>query len=152
MNLSDNHTMWIWSGSNPKEDEYGEFVDFFTYESGTITLQISADSNYAAYINGELAAWGQYADFPYDKIYDEVNVTAFCQKGENTLRVTVRHEGVNSACRISDGAGLIFSVFENEKEIAFSDEDTLSSLSSEYTSYIVACHQFWSYYKLILHK
>lgn len=42
-----------------------------------MVLQISADSNYAAYINGRLAAWGQYADYPYDKIYDEVDVTEF---------------------------------------------------------------------------
>ena len=66
---------WIWCNDAPEKDEYGEFVDSFTYESGKVVLQISADSNYAAYINGRLAAWGQYADYPYDKIYDEVDVT-----------------------------------------------------------------------------
>ena len=64
MTQSDKSMVWIWNSTNPKEDEYSEFVDHFVYQSGKATLQISADSNYAAYINGSLAAWGQYADFP----------------------------------------------------------------------------------------
>lgn len=58
------NAQWIWCNNNPKQDEYGEFADNFSYESGKVILQISSDSNYAAYINGKLAAWGQYADFP----------------------------------------------------------------------------------------
>ena len=87
---------WIWSNRNPKEDEYGEFVDQFIYDSGNVVLQISADSNYATYINGQLAAWGQYADFPYDKVYDEVDVTAFCQKGDNRIAIIVWYYGLSS--------------------------------------------------------
>ena len=48
---------WIWCNNKPQNDEYGEFVDSFSYENGKVILQISADSNYAAYINGHLAAW-----------------------------------------------------------------------------------------------
>ena len=74
------NAQWIWCNNNPKQDEYGEFADNFSYESGKVILQISADSNYAAYINGKLAAWGQYADFPYDKVYDEIDITEFSCK------------------------------------------------------------------------
>ena len=74
-----NTTEWIWCNSSPKPDEYGEFVDHFTYHAGNVFLRISSDSNYAAYINGNLAACGQYTDFPYDKVYDEVDITISLQ-------------------------------------------------------------------------
>ena len=49
-----NTTEWIWCNSSPKPDEYGEFVDHFTYHAGNVFLRISSDSNYAAYINGSM--------------------------------------------------------------------------------------------------
>ena len=86
--------IWIWCNDDPQEDEYGEFIDNFSYQTGKAVLRISADSNYAVYINGHLAACGQYADFPYDKVYDEVDVTEFCQEGENRLGVLVWYYGL----------------------------------------------------------
>ena len=88
-----NTTEWIWCNSSPKPDEYGEFVDHFTYHAGNVFLRISSDSNYAAYINGSLAAWGQYADFPYDKVYDEVDITSFCKPDENRIAILVWYYG-----------------------------------------------------------
>ena len=136
MNISDKNTNWIWSGSNPKEDEYGEFVDFFTYESGTITLQISADSNYAAYINGELAAWGQYADFPYDKVYDEVDVTSYCKQGENRISILVWYYGISSIFTYYRGnAGLMYQVICKDNILCKSNENTLSRKSIAYMNH-----------------
>ena len=87
---------WIWCSADPQYDEYGEFVEEFSCKEGTVTLQISADSNYAVYINGQLAAWGQYADFPYDKIYDEVDITRFCCKGTNRIAIIVWYYGLET--------------------------------------------------------
>ncbi len=136
MNNLGKDTFWIWSNSNPKEDEYGEFVDFFTYESGTVTLRISADSNYAAYINGELAAWGQYADFPYDKVYDVVDITPFCQVGMNRIAIIVWYYGISSFSTYYLGnAGLMYHVLCNDDILCKSDEQTLSRKSPSYMNH-----------------
>lgn len=124
---------WIWCHDNPMPDEYGEFVDHFTYESGEVVLQISADSNYAVYINGELASWGQYADFPYDKVYDEVDVTAFCKEGENRLAIIVWYYGTKESFTYYPGkAGLLYALSCGEELLCMSGIHTLARKSLAY--------------------
>ena len=56
---------WIWRKEEAKADEHVDFLDSFNADnSGKYTLTVSADSNYALYINGNLAAFGKYADYP----------------------------------------------------------------------------------------
>lgn len=127
---------WIWSNPNPKEDEYSEFVDQFVYEYGNVVLQISADSNYAAYINGKLAAWGQYADFPYDKVYDEVDVTAFCQKGDNRIAIIVWYYGMKESFTYYPGsAGLLYALVCDGEVVCKSDVCTLARKSPTYQNH-----------------
>lgn len=126
---------WIWCNENPQSDEYGEFIDTFTYEDGELYLSISSDSNYAAYINGTLAAWGQYADFPYDKVYDRVNVTEFCQKGENRLAIIVWYYGVESSTYYLGEAGLLYELSCNGSVLCKSDAGTLSRMSKAYMNH-----------------
>ncbi len=130
------NAQWIWCNSNPKQDEYGEFVDEFTYESGKVTLQISADSNYAAYINGQLAAWGQYADFPYDKVYDEVDVTSFCRKGINRIAAVVWYYGIDTTSVYYPGrAGLLYALECQDSVLCQSSAATLSRMSRTYQNH-----------------
>ena len=69
---------WIWCNNAPQPDEYGEFYsEFSTKKCDGITLSISADSDYAVYLNGTLCAFGQYHDYPYDKVYDTVDLSPF---------------------------------------------------------------------------
>ncbi len=127
---------WIWCNENAKKDEYGEFVDAFTYELGKVVLQISADSNYAAYINGELAAWGQYADYPYDKVYDEIDVTDFCKKGKNRITILVWYYGLDTTFVYYPGkAGLLYAVVCKGATLCQSDENTLSRMSNAYQNH-----------------
>ena len=127
---------WIWCNANPQSDEYGEFVDHFTYKEGKVILRISADSNYATYINGKLAAWGQYADFPYDKVYDEVDVTAFCQKGENRIATLVWYYGLDSLFVYYPGnAALLYEVSCGDQVLCASNEETLSRMSKAYMNH-----------------
>ncbi len=127
---------WIWCNSSPGEDEYGEFADSFTYKSGRAVLRISADSNYAAYVNGRLAAWGQYADFPYDKVYDEVDVTAYCREGENRLAVLVWYYGIDTSQVYYPGnAGVLYELACGRQILCESGEKTLSRQSRAYQSH-----------------
>lgn len=126
---------WIWCNSKAESDEYGEFVDIFSYEEGNVVLRISADSNYATYINGELAAWGQYADFPHDKVYDEVDVTAFCKKGENCMATIVWYYGVETQTYYLGNAGVLYEVDCDNQILCQSDETTLARMSKAYMNH-----------------
>ena len=44
MNIPFKTASWIWSNSTPQQDEYGEFVDHFTYKEGT-TYEIPSGVN-----------------------------------------------------------------------------------------------------------
>ena len=49
--------IWIWENAAIHADEYAKFYDRFAYNGeGTVTLQISCDTNYECYVNGTLAA------------------------------------------------------------------------------------------------
>ena len=127
---------WIWCSADPQYDEYGEFVEEFSCKEGTVTLQISADSNYAVYINGQLAAWGQYADFPYDKIYDEVDITRFCCKGTNRIANIVWYYGLETTSVYYPGnAGLIYTLINDNRPICQSGTHTQSRLSKAYRNH-----------------
>ncbi|MBQ9692244.1 MAG: family 78 glycoside hydrolase catalytic domain, partial [Clostridia bacterium] len=98
-----------------------------------IKLKISADSNYAVYINGELAVFGQYADFPYDKIYDEVDISKYCKKGNNHVAVVVWYFGITTTSVYYKGeASLIFEIVNGDRVLCFSGEHTPSRLSRTY--------------------
>lgn len=127
---------WIWCSTDPKADEYGEFVDTFHYREGKVILQISADSNYTVFINGVLAAWGQYADFPHDKVYDEVDVTEYCREGENRMATLVWYYGIETSQTYCRGNAGVLYVLIGEKEILCrSDESTLARMSRTYQNH-----------------
>ena len=127
---------WIWCCDHPQPDEYGEFVSRFIYHGGSALLRVSADSNYAAYINGQLAAWGQYADFPHHKVYDEVDVFAFCREGENRLCILVWYYGVDFIFTYYPGrAGLLYALTCGDEVLCRSGENTLSRLSRAYRNH-----------------
>ena len=66
---------WIWENAEIHADEYAKFYDRFSYNDAPVTLEISCDTNYECYINGKLAAFGQYSDYPYDKVFDRIDIT-----------------------------------------------------------------------------
>ena len=121
---------WIWPRINAECDEYAEFLEEVHYNGGDTEIYISADSNYAVYINGALASFGQYADFPYMKVYDRIDVTKFMRRGKNILAIRVWYYGVNDSSTYYPGtAGVIYSLVCGGKTVAASSENTLSRLS-----------------------
>ncbi|MBO5779327.1 MAG: hypothetical protein J6R82_07155 [Clostridia bacterium] len=120
---------WIWISDAPQPEEYAEFHLPFCYHGGKILLQIAAESDYLAELNGQTVGFSQYAGYPFEKYYDTLDLTSLCRRGENLLILTVRYEGLNSACRIDDGAGVIFALTCDEEPIVLSGGETLGGLS-----------------------
>jgi hypothetical protein len=106
---------WIWLHGNETADEYAEFFDVFSYEGGVAEIELSCDSNYALYINGILAGFGQYADFPYYKVSDTIDIATYLQKGNNELKIIVWYYVADFMTYYKGSAGLIYEVGDSMK-------------------------------------
>ena len=115
---------WIWIDNNILPDTYGEFIDTIKYENEKTTIKISADSDYSIEINNKFVYAGQYPDFPWYKIHDEIDVSSYLQKGDNQLKITIWHCGDDNFNRYNNRPGLLYSVIQNGEEIAFSSQKT----------------------------
>ena len=124
---------WIWLNTESIADEYADFIDTFVSGEKTL-LRISCDSNYTAYVNGRLAAFGQYADYPDYKIYDEVDISEFTVEGENLLAVRVWYYGENTQTYIKGEAGLFYETVTDGNISSFSGSHVLSRRSRDYIS------------------
>lgn len=128
--------LWIWENTTPRADEYADFCASFTWDgSAPVTLRVSVDSNYAAYVNGELAAFGQYADYPHYKVADERDVTPYCRKGENELVLVVWYYGDGSSVYCPGQAGAAFEISCGDAILAASGADTLCRPDPHYVSH-----------------
>lgn len=126
---------WIWRQGGAGSDEYVDFLCRFDGVAiGDWRLNISADSDYNVYINGVMAAFGQYADYPARKVYDSVPVTQYIRAGANRMVVRVWHYGVDSQTYVRGEAGLIFSLERDGESVCTSSAATLSRLSHDYVS------------------
>ena len=127
---------WIWRQDEAGRDEFCDFLDTFTAEGeGRYTLRIAADSNYTVWMNGELCAFGQYADYPHYKVYDEIDITDFVRKGENRMVAVVWYYGIESQTYKVGDAGLIYEVEAADGTVAVATgEGTLSRKSRDYVS------------------
>ncbi len=117
--MINHNARWVWINSD-KKDEYASFRQDFNANGGKVTLKICAVTNYVAYLNGERVAYGIFAGYPFEKYYDEIDLTKYSKAGENELKVTVWYEGCNSSTHIADRGGLIFSVEEDGECVAVS--------------------------------
>lgn len=126
---------WIWQNANNRSDEYVKFVDTFTLEETNAQLTISCDSNYNAYLNGELVAFGQYADYPHFKVCDKIDLSAYAKKGGNLLVIVVWYHGENTQCYIRGNAGLYYQVESGGKTVCFSSEKTKCAVAQDFVCY-----------------
>ena len=133
-NSASPQTDWIWLPEGGKPDEYVLFCDTFRAE-GNVRAKISVSGDYALYINGKLAAFGQYADFEDDKIGDEIDIGAFICGGENELRITAWHIGEDFFTCRSMPAGLWYEITVGEKIVARSHAGVRCALSPGYVSH-----------------
>ena len=88
------------------------------------TLQVCADAEYVAYINGKLVGFGQYKGVPGKKFYDEYDVSTLLNKGENTLLIVAYYQGNTNSVYTKDKANLSFAVNLSDRSV-LSDTNTL---------------------------
>ena len=127
---------WIWHSPLARSDEYADFVETVNFIGKRAELAISSDSNYTVYINGSLAAFGQYADYPYKKVYDRIDVSGYMRQGKNVIAIRVWYYGIETSSTYYPGrAGLLYSLYADDVLVAYSSEKTLSRPSPVFVPY-----------------
>ncbi|MBR5448440.1 MAG: hypothetical protein IKV43_00490, partial [Clostridia bacterium] len=128
---------WIWATPTPECDEYAEFCEVIDFRGREASIFISADSNYVVYVNGSLAAFGQYADYPYDKVYDKRDISAFMRQGKNVIAIRVWYYGIDTSSTYYPGkAGVIYSVYADGVNVVNSSASTPSRISPTYKQHL----------------
>ena len=89
----------VWFSPECKPDEYIQAAETLSLSAlpGSAILRIAADSDYTVFVNGQLAAFAQYANYPFHRFYDEVDILPYLQIGCNELSVLGWYYGVNSS-------------------------------------------------------
>ena len=122
---------WIWINEGNSVDEYAEFYDALPSQSSA-KIRISADSDYALFINGAFVDSNQFGDFEHYKIYDEIDISSHLTKEENSLSILVWHLGKTSSRYAKATAGLIYEVEADGKIISESNAKTRARKSPAY--------------------
>lgn len=125
---------WIWLHNEQSRDEYGEFFAVFTSDKENAVCRISCDGDYTLFVNGSAAGSNQYGDFEHYKIYDEIDISSYLQKGKNAIAILVWHYGDDFQRYKTAQAGLIFEICRNEQVLLASDEQVLCRQSKAYKS------------------
>lgn len=125
---------WIWLKDYNKPNVYVTFFEktYIDDISGEYKFYISVDSNYAVYINGNLAGTGQYADFPEYKVYDELDISDKLTAGQNDIRIDCYHQGEDSSTGRLETAGVIFRLARYGETLLISSESTTAAPKTEY--------------------
>ena len=125
---------WIWEEGYNGTNTYVTFYDLLelTGSAEKCVMYLSVDTNYCLEINGNIVSMGQYADYPFDKVYDAIDLSAHLTPGENRIVIRCWHQGVDTSTERNETAGLIYEVQRDGEALAFSSTDTFSAPESEY--------------------
>lgn len=133
----------IWLAKQAEPDEFAEFRISITVpeDSVDLILTISADTDYNLRYGDRLLAFGQYADYPEEKIYDEVRLCDLPRGRELDLRLTVWYCGIDTQTYIKAEAGVIYEIHAKKSNgetelLAASDEQTQGRLCPAYRSHV----------------
>lgn len=129
-----NNAKWIWHKDYNKPNVYLTFSEqiYIADISGEYIFYISVDTNYALYINGNLAGTGQYADFPEYKVYDDLDITDKLVTGQNNIRIDCYHQGEDSSTHRNETAGVIYRLCREGETLLISSENTAVTPFSQF--------------------
>ena len=85
---------------------------------------VTADSDYALFVGDRLVTGRQYADYPFYKVYDRVDVTDALSDGENTLTIVGFCANEDSSTYKKSVPGIAYALWEDGCERFHTSEAT----------------------------
>lgn len=132
------YARWIWTAPTEEPNQYAAFrQSFFWSGESAVQLYISADSQFAAFVNGQHIPLSQYADYPADKVYEQADITDRLCPGANVLCILGYCQGESSSVYRRGQPGILFAVVGREGCLAASGKSTRCRPSLAYRSGVV---------------
>ena len=129
------NSFWIRPATSPLANEYSDYTAFFEIkELRDVTLYISSETDYCAYINGVEAGYGQFGDLLSYKVYDTIDITSLVQIGQNKLDINAFFEYTETARNTNKGLGIIFEIRCAGRPVLCSDKSIQSRINPCYES------------------
>lgn len=126
---------WIWDKSeeNPR-NFYWCARKIFTLPKKfeRVTLHITADSRYHAYINGGLTGFGPVRAFTHNWRYDTCDITSSVTPGKNIIAALVQHYGHGTFQYLEARGGLLAQIECDGKVVAATDRTWRGSVHPSY--------------------
>ena len=128
-----NQAQWIWTTETGQAvNQYVEFRCEFNVDSVDIAeLCLSVDSNFVAWVNGQLVGTGQFSDFPEKKTFSRMDITHTLVPGKNVLAMLGHYCGQDNFSYIPGKPGLWFAIRCGNTEIV-SDENAIRRIAPAY--------------------
>ncbi len=99
---------WIWPELDTGErNAWARFRRTFVYTGGAVQLNITADSRYLLWVNGEYVGEGPVRGWPWRWRYDTYDITPWMTDGQNVIAVNVQHYGNGSFHYLHRPQGLL---------------------------------------------
>ncbi len=95
---------------------------------------VTADSDYALFVGDRLVTGRQYADYPFYKVYDKVEITDELENGENILTIVGFCANEDSSTYKKAIPGIAYALWEDEHELFHSSKATKMAVHPCYKS------------------
>lgn len=124
----------IWQDHEEMHNRFVRFqTEFDCTDCKDVSFYICTDTKYELYINGNLAGFGQYDDFPTHKAYTRHDVTEFVKKGNNLVSILAWSAGVDMPSMHLHGLPMvIFAVTEGDKCVLVSSDKVKCDYANAY--------------------
>lgn len=136
--ISSSEAAWVWpAGSGKAPNQYVQMIHKLELPSGSdqrVELAISADTNYAVWLNGKFAGFGQWSDYPDDKTFDQIDLKALARPGANRLCILGWYQGESTSQYLKGAAGLVYAVRAGDEIVAASGPETRMRQAPNYVS------------------
>lgn len=131
----DNCAKAIWKDHSNGQNRYVKFqTEFIADCKEKVMFYICCDTQYELYINGKLADFGQYGDFPDRKVYGCIDISSYIRNGENLVSILAFSNGKDSMCHLTGLPMVIFTAVSGDKCILISDDKVKCTDKTEFVS------------------
>lgn len=127
------NAQWIWPKNLGSVNTYARFEDLFVCNGNSaVAAHISVSGEYVLEINGQVAGFGQFGDWPEYKTFNIHDITSLCVAGENFFRLLAWQPGLDCSVSVAGPGRACFWLEQDGKILLSSGADTPCAPDNRY--------------------
>ncbi|MBR6767832.1 MAG: family 78 glycoside hydrolase catalytic domain, partial [Clostridia bacterium] len=124
---------WIWADVPSEVNQYVCFEsEFELRDLNEVTARICTSGEYALYINGQMAGFGQFSSWPHKPVFNEHDISEYCINGKNRFELAVWHMGIDCSVAVATDGRACFEVVQGACALLASNEGILCCVDERY--------------------